>query len=106
MLLVYSILTMVTICTTIVAVYVVLNAENYHWQWVAFGAAGSTAGYVFLYSVYYFFYKTHMSGLLQTTYFFGYTFLFCFALFLMCGSIGSWGANLFVRKIYNNVKID
>lgn len=72
MLLVYAILSMVTVCTTIVSVYFVLNAENYHWQWVAFGSAGSTAGYVFLYSVYYFFYKTQMNGLLQVSFYFGY----------------------------------
>jgi transmembrane 9 superfamily protein 3 len=106
MLLVYCILSMVTICVTIVAVYFVLNAENYNWQWLAFTSAGSTAGYVYMYSVFYFFYKTEMTGLLQTTYFFGYMLLFCSALFLMCGTIGSWGAGVFVRKIYNNVKID
>lgn len=106
MLLVYAILTMVTICTTIVAVYFILNSENYHWQWIAFLSAGSTAGYVFLYSIYYFLYKTQMSGLLQVSYYFGYMFLFCFALFLMCGTMGSWGATVFVRKIYRNVKID
>jgi transmembrane 9 superfamily protein 3 len=72
MLLVYAILSMVTVCTTIVAVYFVLNAENYHWQWIAFCSAGSTAGYVFLYSIFYFFYKTQMSGLLQVSFYFGY----------------------------------
>jgi transmembrane 9 superfamily protein 3 len=72
MLLVYTILTLVTICTTIVAVYFVLNAENYHWQWIAFGSAGFTSVYVFLYAVFYFFYKTQMTGLLQVSYYFGY----------------------------------
>lgn len=32
MLLVYLILLVVAVCTTVVAVYFVLNAENYHWQ--------------------------------------------------------------------------
>lgn len=72
MLLVYAILTLVTICTSIVAVYFVLNAENYHWQWVGFGCAGSTAGYVLLYSVFYLHYKTQMSGLLQIAFYSGY----------------------------------
>jgi transmembrane 9 superfamily protein 3 len=106
MLLTYGILGMVTVCTTIVAVYFILNAENYHWQWIAFLSAGSTALYVSLYSVFYFFYKTQMTGLLQISFYFGYTFLFCVALFLMTGTIGSWGANVFVRKIYRDVKID
>eukprot|EP00952_Eustigmatos_sp_NYUAD-ZCMA_P012899 51566-Eustigmatos_ZCMA.PRE.1 len=72
MLLVYLILIIVSVCTTIVATYFVLNAENYHWQWISFLASGSTAFYVFLYSVYYFWFKTKMSGLLQTSFYFGY----------------------------------
>ena len=106
MLLVYLILAMVTVCTTIVAVYFVLNAENYRWQWIAYLSAGSTSVYVFLYSVFYFFYKTQMTGLLQVSFYFGYMFLFCCALFFMCGTIGVWGAGMFVRKIYSNVKIN
>lgn len=71
-LLVYIILALVTISTTIVAVYCILNAENYHWQWIALGCSGSTSIYVFLYSIFYFLYKTQMSGLLQISYYFGY----------------------------------
>lgn len=106
MLLVYTILTLVTICTTIVAVYFILNAENYNWQWIALGSAGSTSFYVFLYSIFYFYYKTQMTGLLQVSYYFGYMSLFCIGLFFMCGALGVWGANVFVHKIYRNVKID
>lgn len=105
-LLVYAILSMVTICTTIVAVYCTLNTENYHWQWTAFSAAGSTGGYVFLYAIYYFFYKTKMTGLLQISFYFGYMSLFCLAMSFMCGAMGVWGASIFVKKIYRNVKID
>ena len=72
MLLVYLILATVTVCTTIVSVYFVLNAENHHWQWLAFLSAGSTAGYVFLYSVLYFLFKTQMTGFLQAAFYFGY----------------------------------
>ena len=106
MLLVFVILNIVTVCVSIVACYWLLNSENHRWQWTTFLASGSTAGYVFLYSVYYFIVKTQMRGLLQTAYYFGYTFLFCFALFLMTGTIGSYGARLFVRKIFANIKID
>ena len=71
-LLVYGILAMVTICTTIVSVYFILNSENHHWWWVSFMSAGSTAIYVFLYSIFYFLYKTQMSGFLQISFYFGY----------------------------------
>ena len=80
MLLVLIILSIVSVCITIVTTYFLLNSEDYRWQWVSFLSSGSTAFYVFLYSVYYFFAKTNMSGLMQTTYYFGYMGLFCFAM--------------------------
>jgi len=105
-LLIYGILVMVTISTTIVAIYCTLNSENYHWQWISLGCSASTATYVFLYSIFYFWFKTQMSGLLQVSYYFGYTLLFCVSLFFICGAIGVWGSSVFVHKIYRNVKID
>jgi len=106
MLLVYIILALVTISTTIVAAYFVLNAENYNWQWVSLASAGSSSVYVFMYSVFYFLYKTEMNGFLQVSFYFAYMFLFCLALFFICGSIGVWGADVFVHRIYQHIKID
>eukprot|EP00882_Tetradesmus_deserticola_P012023 GHRQ01012733.1.p1 GENE.GHRQ01012733.1~~GHRQ01012733.1.p1 ORF type:complete len:241 (-),score=95.30 GHRQ01012733.1:656-1378(-) len=106
MLLVFLILLIVTVCVTIVGTYFLLNAENYHWQWTSFGMAGSTAVYVFLYSVNYFLFKTHMTGFFQTCFYFGYTAMFCVGLGLMCGAVGYWGASAFVHRIYRNVKCD
>ena len=87
-LLVFLILGIVTLCVTIVGTYFLLNAENYHWQWTAFNGAASVAGYVYLYSVYYFLFKTKMTGFFQTCFYFGYTAMFCLALGIMCGAIG------------------
>ncbi|CAM9191005.1 unnamed protein product [Ectocarpus sp. 8 AP-2014] len=105
-LLVFAILVVVLVCTTIVAVYFVLNGENYHWQWVSFLSAASTAGYVFLYSGYYLWFKTHQSGFMQISFYFGYMGLFCAALGVMCGSIGVMGSTVFVKQIYRNIKVD
>lgn len=58
MLLVFIILTIVTVCVTIVCTYFLLNAEDYRWQWTSFLAGGSTSLYVYFYSIYYFFFKT------------------------------------------------
>merc|ERR1712029_581139 len=69
---VYGILCLVVCMTTIIVVYFCLNSENYLWQWTAFHSGGSTALYVFLYSVYYFVFKTSMHGLVQTSFYFGY----------------------------------
>ncbi|RWS09662.1 Transmembrane 9 superfamily member 3-like protein [Dinothrombium tinctorium] len=106
MLLVFLILTTVTVCVTIVCTYFLLNAEDYRWQWTSFMAGASTAGYVYLYSFYYFFFKTKMYGLFQTTFYFGHMALFCIALGIMCGTFGYLGTSAFVKKIYSTVKID
>lgn len=86
--LVYVILIIVTVCVTVVSTYLwlfihlfllvaimfdeiryfLLNSEDYRWQWTSFLSAGSTAGYVYLYALYYFFVKTKMSGFYQTRY--------------------------------------
>jgi transmembrane 9 superfamily protein 3 len=86
MLLVYLILVVVTVCVTIVSTYFLLNAEDYRWQWTSFLSGGSTALYVYAYAIYYYAFKTRMSGVLQTAYFFGYMAVFCFILFLLCGT--------------------
>merc|ERR1712078_965138 len=64
---VFTILIIVVGMTSIIVVYFCLNAENYLWQWTAFGSGASTAGYVFLYSIYYYLFKTPMNGFLQTS---------------------------------------
>jgi len=106
MLLVYIILMIVSICVTIVSTYFLLNSEDYRWQWVSLLSSGSTSFYVFLYGVYYFFVKTKMHGFLQTAFYFGYTFLFCLGLGVLCGALGFIGTSIFVKRIYQNVKID
>ncbi|KAL1542818.1 Transmembrane 9 superfamily member 1 [Salvia divinorum] len=106
MLLVFVILIIVTICVTIVGTYFLLNAENYHWQWTSFFSAASTALYVFAYSIYYYYVKTKMSGFFQTSFYFGYTLMFCLGLGILCGAVGYLGSNLFVRRIYRNIKCD
>uniref|UniRef100_A0A061RAB8 Transmembrane 9 superfamily member n=1 Tax=Tetraselmis sp. GSL018 TaxID=582737 RepID=A0A061RAB8_9CHLO len=106
MLLVFIILIIVTVCVTIVGTYFLLNAENYHWQWTSFCSAASTAGYVYLYSIHYFFMKTKMTGLFQTLFYFGYTAMFCLALGVICGATGYLGSSMFVRRIYRNIKCD
>jgi len=106
MLLVFIILLIVTICVTIVCTYFLLNAEDYRWQWTSFFSAASTSAYVYLYSIYYFFFKTKMFGFFQTVFYFGYMAVFSVGLGLVCGTIGYLGTSLFVWKIYSTVKID
>jgi len=106
MLLVFLILLVVTVCVTIVCTYFLLNAEDYRWQCTSFFAGASTSGYVYLYSIYYFLFKTKMYGLFQTMFYFGHMALFSLGLGIMCGTVGYVGSHYFVRKIYSTVKID
>jgi transmembrane 9 superfamily member 3 len=103
---VYTILCIVVSMTSIIVVYFCLNAENYLWQWTAFGSGASTAVYVFLYGIYYFLFKTQMHGLLQTVYYFGYMAMIALNLGILCGTIGHGAASRFVRAIFQNVKVD
>lgn len=105
-LLVFSILLVVTSCVTVVITYFLLNAEDYRWPWTAFMSGASTALYVFLYAIYYFFAKTKMYGLFQTAFYFGQTLLLCLALGIICGSVGYLGARAFVFRIFRGVKSD
>ena len=47
-----------------------------------------------------------MSGFFQTTFYFGYMLMFCAGLGLMTGTLGYCGCNVFVRRIYKNIKSD
>eukprot|EP00667_Euglena_gracilis_P006954 EG_transcript_7022 len=105
-LLVFCILMIVTMCVSVVSIYFLLNAEDHRWPWTAFALGASTALYMFLYAVYFFFNKTKMSGLLMTTLYFGYMALFSFGFGIMTGAISYGAALLFVRRIYRNLKID
>ncbi len=103
---VYVILAVVVSMTTIIVVYFCLNAENYLWQWTALASGGSIAGYVFLYGIYYFMFKTQMTGFLQTMFYFGYMALISLTLGTLSGTVGHFAASKFVRTIFRNVKVD
>jgi len=103
---VYCILTVVVSMTTIIVVYFCLNAENHKWQWTAFASGASTSFYVYLYGLYYFYFKTNMHGLLQTAFYFGYMMIISLNLGTLCGTIGHFAASRFVRTIFQNVKLD
>ncbi|KAL3901604.1 MAG: hypothetical protein SGCHY_000468 [Lobulomycetales sp.] len=97
MLLVFIILLTVTACVSIVSTYFLLNSEDHRWHWTSFFAAGSTAGYVFLYAMYYFFARTKMYGLFQTVWYFGYMGIACFGMFLMLGCVGHLAASRLIE---------
>eukprot|EP00440_Ansanella_granifera_P003608 gb/GFBE01003912.1/.p1 GENE.gb/GFBE01003912.1/~~gb/GFBE01003912.1/.p1 ORF type:complete len:625 (+),score=126.51 gb/GFBE01003912.1/:1-1875(+) len=99
-------LCLVIICVSITCTYILLNAEDYRWQWQSFICCAATSFYVFLYTVHYFYNSTQMSGFLQTVYYFGTSLNFCIGLGLFCGSLGFIGASKFVFLIYSNIKAE
>jgi transmembrane 9 superfamily protein 3 len=58
MLLVFLIMLAVTVCVTVVCIYFLVNSEDFRWYWTSFGTGASISMYIFVYSIYYFFFKT------------------------------------------------
>ncbi|KRX16501.1 Transmembrane 9 superfamily member 3 [Trichinella nelsoni] len=65
MFLVTILLAAVTMCMTIVCTYVLLNSEDYRWRWTSFLSGASISLYLYLYSIYYFIYKTRFMEIVR-----------------------------------------
>ncbi|RWR78072.1 transmembrane 9 superfamily member 7-like protein [Cinnamomum micranthum f. kanehirae] len=91
---------------TIVLCYFQLCSEDYHWWWRAYLTAGSSALYLFLYSIFYFFTKLDITKVISGILYFGYMSIVSYAFFVLTGTIGFYACFWFVRKIYASVKID
>lgn len=89
LLLVFIILIIVTIFATILGTYMLLNAENHHWQWTSFLAGASIAIYIFLYSIYYYHVKTRISSFIQASIYFGSTLMLSLGLGILCGKFAA-----------------
>jgi transmembrane 9 superfamily member 2/4 len=105
LLLVYVILVLTCAEITVLFCYFQLCGEDYRWWWRSFCTAGSTALYVFLYSLVYF-KQLEANSLSTYLLYFGYMGLVCFGLFLMTGFIGVYTCLSFNKTIYASIKID
>jgi transmembrane 9 superfamily protein 2/4 len=85
---------------TVVTIYVQLCSENYHWWWQSFLVGGGSAVWVFLYSVWYYHAKLHITGFVSSMLFFSYSFMACCVYGLLTGTVGFLTAYAFVRRIY------
>mmetsp|Transcript_18104 Transcript_18104/g.41882 ORF Transcript_18104/g.41882 Transcript_18104/m.41882 type:complete len:652 (-) Transcript_18104:94-2049(-) len=105
-LIVFLILCITCAEVTVLLVYYQLCAENHRWWWYSFFTSGSTAFYTFVYSVFWF--RTLEASKMLMTYllYFGYMFLFCFAMLLVTGTVGALTSLWFVRKIFATIKVD
>mmetsp|Transcript_15064 Transcript_15064/g.40711 ORF Transcript_15064/g.40711 Transcript_15064/m.40711 type:complete len:621 (+) Transcript_15064:197-2059(+) len=103
---VFIILVIVTAFVTVALTYFQLAVEDHRWWWRSFLCGGSTGFFIFGYCIYYYFYRSQMSGLMQTSFFFGYNALVCYAFLMMLGSIGFRASLVFVRHIYRAIKCE
>jgi transmembrane 9 superfamily protein 2/4 len=90
---------------TILFTYFQLCSEDYHWWWRSFGNAGSTAIYVFLYSIVYF-KQLEANSLATYVLYFGYMALASLGLFTMMGFVGVITSLWFNKTIFASIKID
>eukprot|EP00808_Paulinella_micropora_P022196 g15997.t1 len=88
---------------SVVMCYFQLCNEDYHWWWRSFFTSGSSAVYVFLYSILYFFTRLQISGVVSALMYFSYMFIASLLFFLLTGTVGYCACFYFVDKIYGLV---
>merc|ERR1711920_134138 len=91
---------------SIALTYFQLTSEDYNWWWRSFLSSGSSAAYVFLYSIMYFNSRLNIVKPVSVCLYFGYMFLASMCFFLLTGSIGTLSSFFFVRTIYGSIKVD
>ncbi|KAF2173427.1 hypothetical protein M409DRAFT_61840 [Zasmidium cellare ATCC 36951] len=102
----FGLLIVTSAAVTILMIYFLLCAENYHWQWRAFASSGASAGYVFVYSLLYWARMLSFSSFTGGLLYLGYSILLSFLWFCLSGSIGFFACWIFVHRIYGSLKID
>ena len=93
-------------CSSLISVYLLLQAEDYKWQWPSFLFPASSSLSMLLYSIHFFISNTNMTGLYQTSVFFSRSLLMSLTTAFMCGGIGFVFSNFFVHKIFTDLKTD
>jgi len=106
LMLVFIILNIVTACITVALTYFQLSMEDHRWWWTSFVNGGSTGIFIYIYSIFYYVYRSKMTGLLQGSFYFTYMLVVCYFFFILLGTVGFFSSLLFVRRIYKNVKSD
>eukprot|EP00606_Chrysophyceae_sp_TOSAG23-5_P000833 GSChrysophyteH2.ASY1.ANO1.1049.1 assembled CDS len=105
LLVVFAILVVTCAEISVVLCYFSLCAEDYRWWWKSLLTSGSTALYVFLYSMVYF---ARLEGNMLVTYllYFGYMSIISMAVFLVTGAVGFFACLYFNYMIYRSVRVD
>ncbi|ONH69105.1 Transmembrane 9 superfamily member 3 [Cyberlindnera fabianii] len=99
-------LSVIVVESVVVAVYLSLINGDWRWQWRSFLIGSSVAWYVQVYSIYYFFTYLNVTDFSSIILFFAYTTLLSALLGFAFGSLGLYGASIFIYKIYGAIKSD
>ncbi|KAM7487831.1 hypothetical protein LguiB_025315 [Lonicera macranthoides] len=103
---VFIVLLVVTALVSVALTYFQLAAEDHQWWWRSFLCRGSTGLYMYGYCFYYYFTRSAMDGLMQTSFFFAYMGCICYGVFLMLGTVGFRASLLVVRHLYGSIKCE
>jgi len=102
-------LILIITCTevSISLAYFQLTAEDWRWWWRSFLVSGSSAFFIFGYSVLFYCTRLDPSGELVTFFlYFGWMAVASLTFMLFTGTIGAISTFMFVRAIYGSIKID
>ncbi|KAK7712074.1 Transmembrane 9 superfamily member 2 [Botryosphaeria dothidea] len=102
----YGLMIITCAAVTVLMIYFLLCAENYHWQWRAFCTAGASAAYVFAYALLYWAKVLTFGSWTSGVLYLGYSALISVLFFVLSGTIGFFASWLFVLKIYSSIKVD
>lgn len=91
---------------SIVICYFQLCSEDFNWWWRSFISAGSSGGYMFLYSIWYFYSKLSITSFVPSVLYFSYMAMCSMTFAIITGSIGFYASLWFIRQIYGAIKID
>ncbi|KAK3076251.1 hypothetical protein LTS18_013509 [Coniosporium uncinatum] len=81
----YGLMIITCAATTVLMVYFLLCAENYHWQWRSFVTAGASSIYVFLYAMLYWVRTLSFSSWTGGVLYLGYSALIAGIFFILTG---------------------
>ncbi|CAA7053343.1 unnamed protein product [Microthlaspi erraticum] len=105
MLLTFLLLIFLSASVGVILTYIQLSGEDHEWWWRSISCGGFTAIFMYGYGVL-FYLRSEMTGFLQLSFYFGYTALLCYALFLVLGTISFLASWMFIRHIYRSVKLE
>jgi transmembrane 9 superfamily protein 2/4 len=122
----FGLMIITSAAVTVLMIYFLLCAENYHWQWRSFFTAGASAFYVFASCLLYWIKDVSWTSWTSGVVYLGYSALLSALVFILTGkctlpiswkrakknltgylgTIGFFASWLFTLKIYRSIKVD